>query len=129
MCGRVCSGATPACDGVMGVCAAGCIGTQTRCGAACTDLNTDPLNCGACGYSCPAPPGAYARTCLGATCQYGRVCDRSDFRADCDHSAGNGYEVDLNTDARNCGACGRTCGAGASCCYGTCQVGMCTPPC
>ncbi len=80
-------------------------------------LASDPFNCGACGLACPAPPQATgicsASTCGGWECSAGF--------ADCDASSANGCEVDLQTDAGNCGACGRSC-------QGTpCTDGMCVP--
>ena len=39
---------------------------------------------------------------------------------DCDNNLYNGCETDVNTDERNCGACGNLCGVGQVCVAGTC---------
>lgn len=55
--------ATCACDPV-------CTGTQTLCGGACTDTQTDPGNCGACGHDCNANAGPNdAYDCVDGRCQ------------------------------------------------------------
>ncbi len=49
-------------------------------------------------------------------------------RADCDATASNGCEVDLASDARNCGACGTACSlpnATAACATGRCAIASC----
>jgi hypothetical protein len=49
--------------------------------------------------------------------------------ADCDGNPANGCEVNLNTDAANCGACRGACNlanATAACMGGTCRIGTCT---
>ena len=66
------------------------------CGTICTNLTTDPMNCGACGISCG--PGG---TCCGGTC------------------------TDLSNDPMNCGACGTPCSPGGTCCGGTCCSQCC----
>ncbi|MBI4699732.1 MAG: hypothetical protein HY744_00970 [Deltaproteobacteria bacterium] len=43
--------------------------------------------------------------------------------ADCDKQAGNGCEIDLNTDVANCGSCGKNCAKSE-----TCQNGQCLSP-
>ena len=40
--------------------------------------------------------------------------------ADCDNNAGNGCEVNTNTDKNNCGGCGKVCMNGNSCSNGAC---------
>jgi len=86
-------------------------------------LAADPANCGACGAVCPAGPNAVAR-CAGGVCTQG--CGAG--FGDCDGSASNGCEVSLDTDARNCGACGVFCttpNATPACRAGRCAVGTC----
>jgi hypothetical protein len=128
-CGRSCAfpRATPLCDtGVCTIdrCAAGfgnCDGNTTN---GCeTDTNASTAHCGACNNACPAPANATAACRAGAcafTCLPGF--------ADCDGLPGNGCEVNTNTSASHCGACGRVCNlanADASCAAGTCQVLRC----
>ena len=99
---------------------------QSACGEACLSLDTDPLNCGACGRSCAgAFPGA-AGYCRDGACVYG-VCEQG--RASCDGDPANGCEADLVRDGAHCGRCGRACALGATCVDGQCCAGgRCTPP-
>jgi hypothetical protein len=130
-CGVVCPPSTPACNGVTRTCSAGCAPSQNRCGVSCVDLNFDHNNCGACGYACPAAPGGNVSACLVGFCKYGRACDGQPHMGDCDRNAGNGYETNLHTSNAHCGACGRACGAGTTCCFGECQPSgaSCGPRC
>eukprot|EP00270_Netrium_digitus_P010302 TRINITY_DN3192_c0_g1_i1.p1 TRINITY_DN3192_c0_g1~~TRINITY_DN3192_c0_g1_i1.p1 ORF type:complete len:173 (+),score=9.49 TRINITY_DN3192_c0_g1_i1:196-714(+) len=52
--------------GNCGKCGAFCASTQTCCSGTCADLTTDLANCGACGSRCPG-------TCAASTCNYGGV--------------------------------------------------------
>lgn len=76
---------------------------------------TDPLHCGNCATACSAPngtPGCSASACTVLACN-------ANF-ANCDGMAANGCEVDMTTDASNCGGCGIACGAGRQCLGGVC---------
>jgi hypothetical protein len=66
----------------------------TCCSGQCTDLNTDVLNCGACGSACAA-----GDSCCGGVC------------------------TNLQSDNANCGACGNVCAAGVTCTNGQCLCG------
>ena len=79
---------------------------QTLCDSRCTDLETDPGNCGACGTIC-----AGLATCISGTCcpQGQTVC--------------SGTCTDLSSDLANCGACGTACSGGTGC-----NAGACTCP-
>lgn len=111
--------------------------TNGRCGTSCAglwgDCNGDPsdgcelyLNevsyCGACGVVCALPHATAMCTdgaCAVASCEMGY--------SDCNHSAADGCEVDLNTVA-NCGGCGVRCdlpNATPSCLNQTCRVSVC----
>jgi hypothetical protein len=81
-----------------------CIAGQTLCGTTCSDLTSDPMNCGACGTSCG--PGW---TCSNANC----VCRAG--RTVCGTTC-----ADLTTDPTNCGSCGNSCAPGLTCVNGSC---------
>jgi hypothetical protein len=76
--------------------ASGCpSGLAARCGGACTDLNTDPKNCGACGKACAAKEACVAGGCRSLGCS---------TPADCD----DGFSCTIDSCAS--GACGHTIG-------------------
>ncbi len=85
-----------------------CPAQQTRCDGTCTNLQTDPSNCGACGASCGAPMVCVAGTCRIACPAPQTVC--------------GGQCVSFQTDPLNCGACGNACPAGQMCSIGRCGV-------
>jgi Stigma-specific protein, Stig1 len=103
LCGFACNMGFDNCDGMPGN---GCE----------TTVSSNVNNCGGCGVSCPARSNA-SRTCTGSTC--GFSCN-SGF-ANCNSAAMDGCEADLNNDTSNCGMCGRTCAAGATCSGGSCS--------
>src|SRR5262245_20417844 len=55
----------------------GCAAGEVDCGGGCTDLETDPANCGACGVACGPGNGCTAGAC-GCECEVGWIaCDAS----------------------------------------------------
>ncbi len=110
-CGMQCPNGANCANGVCG-CAAG----LTQCGAACTDTQTDNANCGACGLAC-----GMGTTCTAGACVPG--CGTGELTL-CTGPGPRGMMVstcvNLETDARNCGACGTACPIGAPCNNGTC---------
>ncbi|HEY8432971.1 MAG TPA: hypothetical protein VIL20_31580 [Sandaracinaceae bacterium] len=87
---------------------------------------TDVDNCGGCGNACPNRPNS-TRLCAGGSCDYS--CNAG--FGDCNGSASDGCEVNLDTNPAHCGACGRTCNlpnANERCEAGTCRVDTCVPP-
>jgi hypothetical protein len=48
-----------------------------------------------------------------------RVCE-SGYK-DCDKMVSNGCEIDIMTNNKHCGACGKPCAVGLTCTEGVCQ--------
>ncbi len=125
-CGHKCPAGTDTCaDGNCGCPAGltycGCSGpfpANCTLGAQCLDVTSDSNNCGACGRKCKAPADAGAPPanmeygCVASQCEQLRC--KKGF-ADCDGKEENGCEVNLATDASNCGQCGTKCGPGQVC--------------
>ncbi len=88
-----------------------------------TDLTSTVASCGACGSVC-APPHA-TPACTAGHCGIGACA--AGF-ADCDHSPGNGCEVDVTSTVTSCGACGHACSfahGAAACARGVCALTGC----
>ena len=121
-CGLVCAApnGTPAC--VAGACSiascnvgfANCDG-QTANGCE-VNVQTSTANCGSCGAVCSsnhmATVSCAAGNCNG-TCATGYADCNGNKRVD-------GCEININTDAQNCGACGVACGVGKTCVNAVC---------
>ena len=90
------------------------------------DLLADPDNCGTCGNICGpydnATPG-----CDNGNCAIGGCDEGWD---DCDGDLDNGCEMDVSSDASNCGACDNVCNldhtTDVMCVDGVCTPGSCT---
>ena len=102
---------SPACTTWMvcveGVCVLACDATSTACNGACVHIDSDAMNCGACGHACTA-----GMACSGGAC--GGTCATGEMACPV---AGGGATTCVNTtsDARNCGACGHACMTGEIC--------------
>ena len=87
------------------------------CGGICTDISSDPSNCGACGQACG--PGVPCNNgtcgCLPGQTKCGDSC--------CLGTCCNGTCTDTNSDKQNCGGCDNACGVGENCLLGTCFPG------
>jgi hypothetical protein len=133
-CGTDCSGfvvanGTPAC--VAGFCGVGqCAAGYADCDASSFDgceskLDSDVLNCGACGQPC-AQPAHGTPKCEGAQCAVA-TCDAG--YDNCNGDVGDGCEVYLPSAVDNCGACGIKCPsyphASPSCAGSACGIGQC----
>ncbi len=93
--------------------------SATTAATLCTNLLTDPGNCGRCGAPCA--PGV---ACLNGVCGGGNSmpCPPA-LPYKCDSAAGGAYYcTDGMTDAANCGGCFHPCPAG-----NRCQMGVCAP--
>ena len=89
-------------------------------GYACSDLASDPWNCGACFNECGgAGPYEYA-ACNNGRCEY--HCESGAVRCDgtCTH---------LDWDQNNCGACGNVCNEAGPNEYSWCENGQCRSQC
>ncbi|MGO9835908.1 MAG: hypothetical protein ACLP1X_17025 [Polyangiaceae bacterium] len=78
------------------------------CNGSCTDTNTDPNNCGACGHLC-----ATGQSCAGGACS---PCPSPQVVC-----ASNNTCTDTTSDPSNCGACGHNCQGS------TCTASLCVP--
>ena len=92
-----------------------CTGVDQCCSSGCTNIDTDPNNCGSCGNQC-----AYGAPCVGAVCQ--PTCNGGPACTGVDQCCSSGC-TNTETDPKNCGYCGNVCYSGYTCSYGTC-----TPP-
>jgi hypothetical protein len=103
-----------------------CPSGQTSCSGTCRNLLTDAAHCGSCGTTCPSgqncqagrcvPPGTAApvvSTTVPATLVMDLMC--SGRETACGNSC-----VNLFTDKKNCGVCGRTCGSEQICVNARC---------
>ncbi len=89
-----------------------------------TDILTSLENCGSCMNRCGAPNTA--GECVDGVCNSSDQCLSG--WANCDQDADNGCEVDITSDASNCGGCGNECmfdNATATCENSSCQMGEC----
>ena len=91
-----------------------------------TNLQTNVNSCGACGKVCSLSNATSA--CANGSCQ---VSACSAGYSDCDRTASNGCEINIQTDTKNCSACGKACSlchATSSCVNGSCTLQSCTSP-
>ena len=102
---------------LAGKCAVSCQMPLVACNNKCVDTRFDPENCSACGMACPSIMNGQ-RACAMGKCGLAG-CDKGFF--DCDGGVQNGCEINSANDVKNCGACGKACGAGAGCCNGACM--------
>lgn len=111
-CGAACStkGGTPSC--VDGACRIACAPGYADCNGDVVDgcesnLMIDPQHCGSCDLACTAGDGGSGGTdvCNNGGC--GVLCDGN--HANLNGRIDDGCEVDLRTDANNCGTVGTVC--------------------
>jgi hypothetical protein len=98
-----------------------CAAPEVACGQICTDVASDPNNCGDCGVSCVIPEAGAA--CSAGMCALG-ACDPG--FADCDGDLGNGCEHTIACEDGN--ACTTSCmSTGTLVCADPCTP-SCTAP-
>jgi hypothetical protein len=89
------------------------------------DTSSNDDNCGSCGETCDAPDSD--TVCSDSSCEI-VSCDAG--FADCNDDPSDGCEVDIGSDADNCGGCGQVCeptNAKGMCAAGSCEVDTCDP--
>ena len=83
------------------------------CTDGCTEVQSDPQNCGACGEVCTSGLACVDGVCNGNACGAGLL--------EC-----NGTCIDPQNDSQNCGDCNSVCVDGTVCVAGSCKEG-CAP--
>jgi hypothetical protein len=83
------------------------------------DTSSDVMNCGGCGRPCNFQNSA-GGICNGGRCMLTGPCNPG--FGNCNGLNRDGCEVNLNTDARNCGGCGDRCSGGRVCCASMCAT-------
>lgn len=106
-CGYFCETGWADCDGMV---SNGCE----------VNLNTDTGNCGACGAGCVPRPHTRSSVCAAGSCTF--ACETG--WGDCNGNPVDGCEVNLSTEARNCGSCGTVCPVRGNS-TPTCAAGSC----
>jgi hypothetical protein len=109
---ETCNGIDDDCNGIIDD------GSLQGVGVACDDNCPNGKCQGECTSGTTVCTGTSAGIeCVGGTRPTGELCDGKDN--DCDGVVDNGF--DLQTDALNCGACGRQCKLGSNCTGGSCD--------
>jgi hypothetical protein len=86
----------------------------------CTDLSSDPANCGDCGHRCLTSTGQKGDCCNSECCFPPRKC--------CRIPGAVPVCTNLASDPNNCGDCGHKCPTDATGQVGVCCRGQCCPP-
>jgi hypothetical protein len=113
-------------------------GPAYKCG---TDLLRDNEHCGACGNKCLVyKPIHMTSRCVDGACELECLSEPDIFNPvdwrNCNGLVDDGCEINVLSDAKNCGACGNACADGVACIEGKCGCppgkiachGRCTDP-
>jgi Glycosyl hydrolase family 12 len=129
-----------------------CASGQKACSQGCTNVQTDPQNCGACGTACGTGQTCSAGVCAcgtgllscggscvssnnancgtcGATCSSTQVCSNNACSSSCatgTTACSGGTCANTMTDPLNCGTCGTVCSGGSTCNAGACTCAVTT---
>ncbi len=125
------------CSGSAGSCGAGTVGmfcdldagpTYLCCpGRNCTDVRTDPLNCGGCSEVCPTETYCIDGNCLATSCNTDTQDDPCQLADGGEGGCCNSACLDVLNDPLNCGGCMSSCTGNETCAYGVCAFDVCTP--
>jgi hypothetical protein len=99
----------------QGLCGTTCQTPLLQCNMTCVDPRSDADHCGNCA-PCPNVLNG-ARGCMNGQCG---IASCTGGYADCDQNPSNGCEVNLQSDTKSCGACGKACAMGQVCANGQC---------
>jgi hypothetical protein len=114
---------------LLAVCESKCkdSASQDCCENTCTDLATDPGNCGECGYACNSDQTCEDGECTppecDPPCKDGQTCQDDQCICPGGNPACDGQCPDLQTDPNNCGSCGNVCPGSTTCASGGCTCG------
>jgi hypothetical protein len=122
MCGRICVAPNGSAGCQNGACTVAiCNPGFGDCNASAidgceTNLNVNPNSCGMCGHACVVQNGTAG--CLNSACT---VASCNNGFGDCNASAADGCETNIQTSTTNCGGCGHVCTAMQTCTNGVCH--------
>lgn len=126
-----------------------CAAPSTPCAGQCTDVSSDPANCGACGTVCSASQvcsqGVCGSSCAAGLTKCGAACvditgsqancgscghacpsDQTCWQSECicpmgqDACGDGGACIDVQQNPSHCGKCNEVCAEGATCSAGQC---------
>lgn len=122
-------GGTGAGGGAAGSQNTSCGPNEVQCPKGCADLQTDPSNCGSCGYTCPMGSSSTEPACVAGKCTY-TCTDPSKTLCPGGTSCknlmiGEPWAVNGAPTFNDCGACGHLCPVASVCAVATCQSGVC----
>jgi len=116
-CGKTC-GNKGHCSNGNCICEYGSANCNNNWGDGCeTNTKDDIYHCGDCNTDCTKLGNVGSSTCINGSC-FITSC-KSGYR-NCNDDISDGCEVNINTDYKNCGSCGNSCGNNSVCNMGQC---------